>query len=333
MTGRAVRYGFLGAGSLATGSLAPAVHAAAGSTLQAVAARSAERAQGLAPQGAVYTDYDALLADPDVDVVYINLANDQHKPWTLAALAAGKHVLCEKPLGLDADEVAEMFAAARAADRKLVEAFWYRWHPRVRAAVDLVREGAIGQVEAVESNFTFDDDLTGNFRLDPALGGGALYDVGCYAISAAVWACGGDGAMDGSFDQSADHVVDASVVRAPSGVDLTTAAQLGFPSGAVASVQCGMNGPAAQWLRIIGSKGTLELPGDSFSLDGEPSELLLGHGGLVHHHAFPAERTYQLMIEAVSAAVNGEPAFLVDEEHSLAVARTMDAVRAATSSS
>ena len=122
-----VRWGFLGAGGIARTALAPAVAAASGAVLHAVAARDPARAAALGPVRA-YGDYAALLADDDVDAVYVALHNDAHLPWTLAALAAGKHVLCEKPLGLSAAEVDQM--AAAAGDRLVVEASWYRWHPR-----------------------------------------------------------------------------------------------------------------------------------------------------------------------------------------------------------
>lgn len=128
MTGPSVGFGFLGAGMIATTALSPAVHAADGAHLQAVAARDIDRARSLEPAGKAYDDYSAVLADDTVDVVYIALANDAHERWTLAALEAGKHVLCEKPLGLDVAQVRRMTDAAAAADRLLVEAFWYRWH-------------------------------------------------------------------------------------------------------------------------------------------------------------------------------------------------------------
>src|SRR4051794_3004181 len=179
-----VRFGFLGAGRIAHRALGPAVHAARGAQLQAVAARDAARGQTLQPAGQVYTDYAELLADPAVEAVYISLTNDNHRPWTLAALAAGKHVLCEKPLGLDRAEVVEMVDAAVAADRLLVEAFWYRWHPRTRRLEQLVTSGALGPIVGLETEFSYhgSDHTPGEFRLDPKLGGGGLYDVGCYAI-------------------------------------------------------------------------------------------------------------------------------------------------------
>ncbi|HST82829.1 MAG TPA: Gfo/Idh/MocA family oxidoreductase, partial [Kineosporiaceae bacterium] len=150
-----VRLGFIGAGGIVQRALAPAVHAADGVVLQAAAARDQHRAAALEPAGHSYADYHQLLADPTVDLVYVALDNAGHLPWTLAALAAGKHVLCEKPLGLDPAAVAAMTAAAAEHDRLLVEAFWYRWHPRTRRLEQLLTQGALGPVQQVESEFTF----------------------------------------------------------------------------------------------------------------------------------------------------------------------------------
>ncbi len=185
-----VGWGFLGAGYIARAALAPAVHSADGAALVAAGARDIARAAALGPRGAAYGSYDEVLADPSVEAVYIALANDDHLPWAERALAAGKHVLCEKPLGLTAAEVRQMAATARAADRLLVEASWNRWHPRTRRAEALLRSGAIGAVRRVEAGFTFAGVAEDNYRLDPARGGGALYDVGCYATAAALWATG-----------------------------------------------------------------------------------------------------------------------------------------------
>ncbi|HYN75561.1 MAG TPA: Gfo/Idh/MocA family oxidoreductase, partial [Candidatus Limnocylindria bacterium] len=128
-----VRWGFLGAGFVASQALGPAVHAAEGAVLQVVGSRDVSRARALGPARAE-TSYQAVCDAQDVDVVYVALPNDDHQRWVCAALKAGKHVLCEKPLGLDAADVATMSAAAAAADRMLVEAAWNRWHPRTRRA-------------------------------------------------------------------------------------------------------------------------------------------------------------------------------------------------------
>jgi predicted dehydrogenase len=182
-----VRWGFLGAGMIAR-VVGSATHDADGAVLHAAAARDLDRAQGLLPAAAAYDDYAALVADPEVEAVYISLTNDQHLPWAVRALEAGKHVLCEKPLALDAAEVDRMAAAARAADRLCVEASWYRWHPRVRLAQQRLagpRQGA-----ARRGRLPLRRQPGGQLPARPRHGGGALYDVGCYAVSACLWAVG-----------------------------------------------------------------------------------------------------------------------------------------------
>ncbi|HMC68140.1 MAG TPA: Gfo/Idh/MocA family oxidoreductase, partial [Mycobacteriales bacterium] len=241
-----VRWGFLGAGFIARQALAPAVHSADGVVLQAVAARDLDRARGLEPAGAVYTSYDALLLDDDVDAVYISLTNDVHAQWAIAAMRAGKHVLCEKPLAMNAAQVRDMTAVAAETGSLLVEASWYRWHPRVRRAQAELAAGRIGRVRHVTAGFTFDGKLTGNYRLEVGRGGGALYDVGCYAVSAALWAFG-----------SAPREVTARQQLGPSGVDLVTEAVLEFEGGE-AEIRAGITEPPHQWLVITGDQGEIE---------------------------------------------------------------------------
>src|SRR3954462_6566606 len=167
------RWGFLGAGQISS-TQAKVLSAAQGVELAAVAARDIDRARQLgAPRS--YGSYAELLGDPDIDAVYIGLPTDAHLPWTLAALGAGKAVLCEKPLGLTAGQVDEMAEAGTRAGGLLVEASWYRWHPRTQLAERLLRRGEIGPVVHVRAGFTFPGVAPDNFRLDPAKGGGALY--------------------------------------------------------------------------------------------------------------------------------------------------------------
>ena len=321
MASDVVRFGFLGAGEIASTQLGPAVHAADGAVLQAVAARDPLRAAALEPRGRSYDDYRGVLEDPDVDVVYIALPNDLHYPWVRAALAAGKHVLCEKPLGLTAVETATMGDAARGARLLLVEAFWYRWHPRQRALEALVGEGAVGAVESVEAEFVFERDLTGNYRMDPARGGGALYDVGCYPASAAITLLGDD--------TQPDAVSDVVVDRAGTLVDLTTEAVLHWPQGS-ARMRCGMAGPAGQRLTVTGELGRIDVPGQAFtSSTGTPTELVITKDGAEERLAFAPAEPYRIMVESVAAAVRGEEAFLVPLEHSVAVAQALEDVRAA----
>jgi predicted dehydrogenase len=310
-----VRWGFLGAGWIARRALAPAVHSAVGAELHAVAARDVDRAQALGPSGPVYPSYDALLADPDVDAVYISLTNEVHAHWTIAALRAGKHVLCEKPLAMNAAEVDAIIAASDATGRLAVEASWYRWHPRVRAAEELVRSGAIGAVRHVAAGFTFAGELAGNYRLDVARGGGALYDVGCYAVSAALWA----------FGRAPMRDVVACQRFGPTGVDLVTEAVLSFDGGD-AEIRAGISEPPSQWLVVTGDGGEIELRDAAFTswIDDETT-LLVSDGSTTRRQVFPPSDAYRVMVEETSSVVSGGPGWLLPLEESRRVAAVLDA--------
>lgn len=316
--GHPVRWGFVGAGWIAFRALAPAVHCAEGAVLQAAAARDRTRARALDPLGEAYDDYSDLLHDDLVEAVYISLTNEAHLPWTLRALEAGKHVLCEKPLALDAGEVARMRQAARSANRLLVEASWTRWHPRVRRAQALLATGAIGPVRDVTAGFTFPSVPPQSFRLDPSRGGGALYDLGSYVVGAVLWAV-----PDGQVS-----VVDVQTVRHPSGVDLTTSARLTVGE-ATASVHGSMSEGHREWLRVRGERGALEFSTPAHSSWLAPSSLSVATaaGDLVLH--FAAVDAYQLMVEHVSRAVRGDDAAFVPPGcDSTRLAATLDAIRA-----
>jgi predicted dehydrogenase len=177
------RWGLIGAGWIATTALAPAMHAAENTVIQAVASRDPERSRALNPI-TVHESYEALISDPLVDAVYISLPNHLHCEWTVKALKAGKHVLCEKPFAMNVAEVELMIETAKNCDRLLVEAVWSRWHPRMIKAIDLVRSGKIGQITSIDASFTFPASIEGNYRLSKEMGGGALFDIGVYPLHA-----------------------------------------------------------------------------------------------------------------------------------------------------
>ena len=328
-----VGFGFLGAGGIARGALRPAVDAADGAHLQAVASRDAARAVALEPAGTVYDDYAGLLEDPSVDVVYVALHNDVHEQWATAALRAGKHVLCEKPLGLDAAQVARMQQAAQDADRLLVEAWWYRWHPRTVRAVDLVASGDLGPVRHMEAAFCFDGDFdgeqAGNYRMDPALGGGAIYDVGCYTAEAARWALAG---APLTLTSAAGRFVGPP--EAPVDVAAQVRASAALPDGskALVDLRCAIRGEIDQLVAVHGAAASVVLGGESFASHSSPSSLYVIPTDRRRvdpvREDFPAVDPYRLMVEAVAARVQGDDAWLPDLTDSLAVARFTDAWRA-----
>lgn len=309
-------WGFVGAGSIAASSLAPAVHAAQAAVLHAVASSSNSRAWALRPNK-TYPWYDDLLDDPDVDIVYIALHNSAHRELTQRALRAGKHVLCEKPLGLTAAEVDVMIGTAREADRLLVEAAWNRWHPRTRDMETVIADGAIGTVSAVTARFDGLAPSAGNYRLDPALGGGALYDVGYYAISAALAA----------FGWRVPRVPWAQQQRwRPGSADSICQLLLEFPGQGSAEIHCSLGGAMAEEFTATGTSGTVSLSPPAFCAGTAPAHLMGSDGRLDREYL--AVNPYHLMVEALDAAVDGRASsYLVPLEQSRLIAATIDAVR------
>lgn len=316
-----VRFGFLGAGFVAGRALAPAVHRSPQAELHAAASRDLGRASSLGPARAV-DDYAQVLADDQVEVVYISLANDQHLPWVEMSLKSGKHVLCEKPLCLTAADAKRAFEAARRHNRLLVEAAWNCWHPRTQRAAALIAEGAVGRVVHVDARFCFGGVRSDNFRLVPELGGGALLDVGGYLVGAARWALGG-GPLS---------VVDAESHRGPTGVDLSTRARLS-QDGGLAEVVASIDGVAEQALAVVGDTGRLVVRADPFTSWHVPSHLDLERGDRRLTESFEPLDAYQLMVEAVARRVRGEPAWVVEPAESIAVAEVLDAIREAVTRS
>jgi predicted dehydrogenase len=183
-TATRLRWGVIGAARIAASALLPALRAA-GSTIVALGCRDAERGAAFAARHdiAVVGTYDAVLARDDIDAVYIALPNHAHLPLTLAALAAGKHVLCEKPLALNAAEVAQIRSASHASGKLVLEAFMYRFHPQIDRLRELVDTAALGPLKWLRGSFTYALRDMSDVRWDPALGGGALYDLGCYPLN------------------------------------------------------------------------------------------------------------------------------------------------------
>jgi len=310
-----ISWGFLGAGWIAKSALASAVHAASNATLRAVASRNHERAQGLSPQ-IVYERYEDLLADPTIDAVYISLANDQHCKWSIAAMAAGKHVLCEKPIALDFAQVQEMADAAKKYDRVLVEAVWSQWHPRFIRAVELVQAGDIGNLTGIDSSFCFTGNFTDNYRLDPAMGGGSLLDVGVYQAHA--WAALHPTAMNLQISSVEENI-------STSGVDMTTkiSGRLGESVNidAIASFEM----PEQQRLVISGDLSSIEFIGnEAFTSWHKESDLRIGD----QVERFAPVDPYRLMVEHFGEHISGEDGWIMPMSQSLAVMQVIDQIKA-----
>ena len=308
-----VRWGILGAGWIVQTATAGALRAAPSATIAAIAARDVNRAADLEPER-TYGSYADLLADDSIDAVYIALANDQHAPWIHNALAAGKHVLCEKPLTLSATQTRAAFAAAEAADLLLVEAAWSMWHPRMQRIVDLCASGSLGAVEEFLGTFTFEGVPDGNYRLDPALGGGALLDIGVYPLHALV-ACLSD------ITQVRPEI---ERVTGGLGVDMTTKARLDLGADRHASIVASFAMPESQRLMVRGSSGQVRAPDDqAFTTWREATSLEVGDTV----ETFAPTDAYRDMFEAVSGRILGRDDWLLAPERSLQVAQLVDALR------
>jgi len=247
-----VRWGILSTANIGMTRVTPAIQRAHNCQVVAIASRDEDRAATAAAQLGIpvgYGSYEDLLDADDVDAVYIPLPNDLHAEWTIKAAAAGKHVLCEKPLALNASQAEEMAVACEAAGVKLAEAFMYRHHPTWVEAVRLVRDGSIGDLVAVQSWFSYYNDDPGNIRNRPENGGGAIMDIGCYNINLSRML----------FDAEPTSIA-ASVRRDPvMGIDTLSSAVLEFPGGGQATFTCSTRAENYQRVHIVGTRGRIDI--------------------------------------------------------------------------
>ena len=294
---RRLRWGLLSTARI-NRLIIPAVRASARSELTTVASRTIDRGQAYAAEWKiprVAASYDALLADPEIDVVYISLPNSLHVEWTVRALDAGKHVLCEKPLALSVEDVDRVQAAATRAGRAAAEAFMYRHHPLTRAAGIVVQSGRLGPVHLVKGTFTFPLTREGDVRLEPGLGGGSLWDVGCYPVSYTCFLAG-----------AAPEEVFGWQRLSASGVDVEFAGMMRFADGSVAQFDSGFTGPFRTEMEIVGRDGVLRIE-RPFRTD-ERSRMLLAVGDEIVTLPFDAEAPFAGEIaDMEAAALDGRP--------------------------
>lgn len=253
MESQVLRWGILSTADIGMAKVTPAIQAAPNCDVVAIASRDADRAGAAAQElgiGTAHGSYEALLADESVDAVYIPLPNDLHAEWTYHAAEAGKHILCEKPLALTADQARDMVEACRDAGVALQEAFMYRHHPIWVEAVRLVRSGAIGELRVVQSIFSYFNDDPSNIRNRLENGGGAVMDIGCYCIN-----------LSRLLFDAEPVSVDAVVHRdREMGIDIVSSAILGFDDGARSEFTCSTRIEPHQRVDIIGTEGRIEIP-------------------------------------------------------------------------
>jgi predicted dehydrogenase len=329
---RKVVWGVLGVSHFALMAAIPAMRQADLVELRGLASRSLAKAQKAAAEQGVpraYGSYEELLADPEIEAVYNPLPNDLHVTWSIAAARAGKHVLCEKPIALSAEQAEQLAQVQRETGRLVAEAFMLRYHPQWRAVVELIRSGRIGEVRAVQTAFSYSNSDLENIRNRRESGGGALYDIGCYAINVARLLFGGE----------PERVIGVSTLDPKSGCDNLTSAILDFGAGQ-ASFVVGTQHVPYQRVHVFGTQGHIELEIPFNAPHDRPCPVYVDDGfegaadftvrrssdERAERLTLPAANHYVLQWQAFSEAiVSGQP-YQNDMQSAVANMRVIDAI-------
>ena len=324
-----VQWGVLGVAKIATEKVIPATQKAGNAFVAAIASRDEGRAKAAAAALGIpraYGSYEALLADPEIEAIYNPLPNELHVEWTAKALAAGKHVLCEKPVAMSAHEAQGLIAARDASGKLAAEAFMVRFHPQWRRVRELLRAGAIGEARAIQTLFTYRLLDPANVRNRPP-GGGGLYDIGCYAILTARYAFGAE-----PLRVAATLDIDPEF-----GTDRLGGAILEFPGGRHLTFTIATQLAGAQRVTIAGTAGRIEVKIPFNAPPDRACEIVIDSGadlvgGGARTEGFPAVDQYTLQAEAFGRALRGEAAWEFPLEDAIANMRVIDATfRAAKS--
>jgi predicted dehydrogenase len=284
--------------------------------LVGVASRTQERADEYAREWDIpraFGSYEALLADPEIEAVYISLPNTMHCEWSIKAVQAGKHVLCEKPMSRDPNEVEAAFAAADRADRLLSEAFMYRHNPQTKKLKELLVSGAIGELRLVRSTFSYPLFDVENIRLRTDLEGGALMDVGCYNVSGSRLLAGEPESVWGE------------AWYGPTGTDWVFAGTMRFPNDVIATFDCGTAMTNRDELEAIGTEGALFVD-DPWHCNKPVIEIRRDDG--VERIELEREDSYKLELENLSDAIRGRAPLLLGREDAVSQAKVLQALHA-----
>ncbi|MCL1693835.1 MAG: Gfo/Idh/MocA family oxidoreductase [Actinomycetia bacterium] len=322
-----VRWGILSTADIGMKKVTPAIQAAENCDVVAIASRDNERAVAAASElgiPAAYGTYEELLAADDVDAVYIPLPNDLHAEWTTKAAASGKHVLCEKPLALSAAQAEEMAQACEDAGVKLGEAFMYRHHATWVEAVRLVRNGTIGDLQGVQSWFSYYNDDPENIRNRAENGGGAIMDIGCYNINVSRMLFGAEPVR-----------VEAAVRRDPTmKIDTLSSAVLEFPGGGQATFTCSTRSEDYQRVNIVGSAGRIEIEIPFNIQPDRETRIFVTAGGeppvapATETLVFPAEDQYTIQARLFAQAILDDTPVPVPTSDAIANMKVIDAILA-----
>jgi predicted dehydrogenase len=319
-----LRWGILSTANIGTEKVIPGIQGAARCEVVAIGSRDGRLARSVADRLGIeraHGSYEALLADPDLDAVYIPLPNHLHAEWTMAAARAGKHILCEKPLAMTAADAERMAEVCAAEGVQLMEAFMYRLHPSWVAVRELVASGRIGRLTAVQSWFSYFNDDQTNIRNIREVGGGALYDIGCYNVNLSRML----------FGEEPVHV-SATIARDPvSGVDTTTSAILEFESG-VATFTCSTRAEPDQRVHVYGTEGRISI-GIPFNIPPDrPTNIYVTAGGdppvapATETLTFPTADPYTVEAERFAAAILDGTPVPVDPADAVANLRVIERI-------
>ena len=322
-----LRWGVLSTARIATEKVIPAIARSAFGEVLAIASRDAQRAQRAAERLGIprhYGSYQDLLEDSDVDAVYIPLPNHLHVPWSIRTLEHGKHVLCEKPIGLSSQEARQLQAAAREHPQlKLMEAFMYRFHPQWQRAYEMVREGQVGELHTIQTFFSFFNDDPDNIRHRPEWGGGALMDIGCYPISLSRWL----------FGEEPHEVWGCLHVDSQFGVDRTVSGMLVFPSGGTATFTASMQVAPYQRVHIVGTDGRIEIEIPFNAPPDRPCRLIWQDDqGHLETLTFPTCDQYTVQADLFAQAVQNDLPVPTPLEDAIANMQAIEAVIASAQS-
>lgn len=322
-----VRWGIISTAKIGMEKVTPAIQAASNCDVVAIASRDGGRASDAADALGIpssFDTYESLLDAADIDAVYIPLPNDQHAEWAIRAAQSGKHILCEKPLAMSESQAREIVDACTGAGVKLMEAFMYRHHPTWVTAIELVRSGAIGQVQAVQSWFSYFNDDPSNIRNRLDNGGGATMDIGCYCINLSRLV----------FDAEPSSV-QSMVKRDPlSGVDTVASAVMSFPDGGQATFTCSTCAEDSQGVHIIGTGGRLEIDIPFNIPSTVNTRIRVTAGGdppvdpATEAIVFPPSNQYTIQAELFAAAILEEAPVPVDPIDAINNMAVIDAVLA-----
>jgi len=313
------KWGILGPGFIATRAIIPAIQGASNSLTLAVASSNEQRAREVALRFGIeriYADYQALLDDPDISVVYIALPNHLHREWTIRAAEAGKHILCEKPLALNADECKEMITACKQANVLLMEAVMYRFHPRMRYLKQMLVARELGDVRFLHAAFSFNFNAPGNYRAYKQFGGGAILDVGSYCVNAARWLIGSE-------------PVSVRAVNSYNreSIDLSTSAILRFSEDVTAHMQSSFVATEHQVIEVVGTQGAVTAPLAFTAWQNDTTHLLIQRGANFEQQEFAPSDPYELMVAHFATSVMEKSPLLYPAEDGWANLCVLDMLR------